>query len=65
MPTATLTFNLPEDNSDFNNARRGGEYYSALWDIHNQLRSNYKYDQSDKETLKNIKQIIVDLYLEE
>ena len=39
MPTATLTFNLPEDQYAFDCAVNGAEYKAALQDIYNHLRN--------------------------
>lgn len=33
MPIATLTYNLPEDESEFNRAVKGAAAHSALWDV--------------------------------
>lgn len=43
---ATLEFNLPEDQDEFNFATRGSNYYIILWDIDQWLRSKMKYDDT-------------------
>lgn len=43
---ATLTFNLPEDQDDFNNAVKGIDYKIALQEIGEYLRRELKYNQS-------------------
>lgn len=43
---ATLTFNLPEDQDDFNNAVKGIDYKIALQEIAEYLRRELKYNQS-------------------
>ena len=45
---ATLEFNLPEDQSDFDLAVNGAKAQSALWEMDQWLRSQYKY-MSDEE----------------
>lgn len=40
MPKVILTFNLPDEQPEFEAARRGAEYYSVLWKICDQM---YKY----------------------
>ena len=42
---AKLTFNLPEDQHDFDLAIQSGKMYSALWDISQELRTLWKYQQ--------------------
>jgi hypothetical protein len=43
MPIATLRFNLPEEQNEFNTAVNAGKTKSMLWDFSNQLRSWRKY----------------------
>lgn len=43
---ATLTFNLPEDQDDFNNAVKGIDYKIALQEIAEYLRRELKYNQN-------------------
>lgn len=40
---AILEFNLPEDDAEFQEATKGGKYYSTLWEMDQWLRSNTKY----------------------
>lgn len=44
---ATLEFNLPEDKQDFDFANNGINYYSALAEFDNWLRSEYKYNGNE------------------
>lgn len=49
---AKLTFNLPEEQSDFRCAVNGVEWMSVCWDMDQWLRSELKYNDSkysDKE----------------
>jgi hypothetical protein len=48
MPKATLTFDLPEEQSEFDLANNAGKYYSVLWDLDQYLRNFVKYP-SDRE----------------
>jgi hypothetical protein len=41
---AILEFNLPEEKEDFDFATKGINYYSALVEFDNWLRSEYKYN---------------------
>jgi len=44
---AILEFNLPEDKEDFDFATNGINYYSALFEFDNWLRSEYKYNGNE------------------
>ena len=54
---ATLEFNLPEDQADFDLAIQGGNMYSALWDISKELRTLYKYEELDEKEWKMVERI--------
>ena len=45
---AILEFNLPEDKEDFDFATNGINYYSALVEFDNWLRSEYKYNGNEE-----------------
>ena len=49
---AILKFNLPEERSDFDLAVNGTKAQSALWEMDQWLRSQYKY-MSDAEYSKD------------
>lgn len=40
---ATLEFNLPEDQQDFELATKGLKFWSVLWELDQSLRSKTKY----------------------
>lgn len=40
---ATLEFNLPEEQQEFEQASNGWRYHSVLWDFDQWLRGEYKY----------------------
>ena len=45
---ATLEFNLPEDQERFDFATNGLNYYSALTEFDQWLRSEYKYNGKEE-----------------
>ena len=57
---ATLEFNLPEDNEDFNHATNGFNYYMALMEMDQWLRSEYKYNGNEEmyEVRNKLREII-------
>ena len=57
---ATLEFNLPEDREDFNYANNGFNYYMALVEMDEWLRSEYKYNGKEElyEVREKLRQII-------
>lgn len=59
MPKAILEFNLPEEQSEFNDAINAARVKSMLWDFSQQLRSWYKYHHDFKDAddaLDNIRE---------
>jgi mannose-6-phosphate isomerase-like protein (cupin superfamily) len=57
---ATLEFNLPEDQDDFNYANNGFKYYMALVEMDEWLRTEYKYNGKEEmyEVREKLRQII-------
>ena len=51
---ATLEFNLPEDKENFEFANNGFNYYMALCEMDEWLRSEYKYN--DKEEMYAVRE---------
>lgn len=45
MPRATLTYQLPDEQGDFDAARLGSEAMQVLWQIDQRLRSLAKYGE--------------------
>jgi hypothetical protein len=43
---AILEFDLPDDETEFNFATKGSEYYLTLWDLDQWLRAKIKYDDT-------------------
>ena len=54
---ARLTFNLPEDQAEFDLAIQGSRMYSALWDISQELRTLWKYEELSDEEWKMVERI--------
>lgn len=44
---ATLEFNLPDDQAEFEAAANATKYFSVLWEMDQWLRSNIKYAPDD------------------
>jgi hypothetical protein len=42
---ATLTFNLPEDNEEFNRAVKSADYYLSIFEFYQYLRREIKYHE--------------------
>jgi len=47
MPIATLTFNLPEEQAEYDLSIRGSGYHSVLWDYDQLLRQKCKYGDDE------------------
>ena len=45
---AILEFNLPEDQPEFNNAIKGGDWKHVCWEMDQWLRVQYKYMPDDE-----------------
>ncbi len=46
---AILEFNLPEDQPEFNNAIKGGDWKHVCWEMDQLLRKHIKYGEDLKE----------------
>ena len=57
---ATLEFNLPEDQEEFNHATNGFNYYMALVEMDQWLRAEYKYNGNEEmwEAREKLREII-------
>jgi hypothetical protein len=49
MAQAVLTFNLPEEQSEFNDAVHASDYKMVLWDMKQELRRYWKYSEDEHE----------------
>ena len=62
MPTATLSFNLPEELSDWKITHNASSYYCALWDLSQKFREMRKYDDPKKKyTAEEIESIFYEI----
>lgn len=43
MPTATLTFNLPDEEMEFSQAVNGSSWQHLCWEVDQLLRAKIKY----------------------
>jgi hypothetical protein len=50
MPTATLTYSLPDEQTDFDAAREGSAARSLIWAIDQHCRSVMKHGNPDAAT---------------
>ena len=59
---ATLEYNLPDDQENFNHATNGFNYYMALVEMDCWLRSEYKYNGREElyEVREMLREIISD-----
>ena len=54
---AKLTFNLPEDKYEWENAMRADAMYSVLWDLSQELRTLWKYEELSEEEWNMVERI--------
>ena len=67
MPKATLTYDLPEEQTDFDMATHAADMWVILNDLDQELRSHLKYDSHPKwhsETVEDIRNIILNAMAE-
>ena len=50
MPAATLTFDLPEEQGDYDAARLGRQMVSTIWEIDQRCRSLLKHGDPSEQT---------------
>ena len=62
--TATLTFNLPDDATEFRLAQMGGELHGILFDLGQKLRGYLKYGHKFKDADAAIAVIREELHAE-
>ena len=54
---ATLEFNLPEDDAEFYCATKGTAMLNALWELKQELRKLYKYEELNEDEWKMVERI--------
>ena len=57
MAKIKMIFNLPEDQAEFDFAIQGSKMYSALWDISQELRTLWKYEELSEEEWNMVEKI--------
>ena len=67
MPTVTLRYRLPDEQSEYDAARLGGEALSTLWEIDQHCRSLLKHGSptaEQRELAEDIRRMIPEELLE-
>jgi hypothetical protein len=54
---AKLIFNLPEDQNEWENAVNANAMYCALWNIQQELRTLWKYEELSEDEWKIVERI--------
>lgn len=54
---ATIEFNLPEDDAEFYCATKGTAMLNVLWEIQQELRQLWKYEELTDEQFKMVERI--------
>jgi len=57
MAKIKMIFNLPEDQAEFDFATQGSNMHSALWDISQELRTLWKYEELKEEEWDMVERI--------
>ncbi len=60
---AILEFNLPEDQPEFNNAIKGGDWKHVCWQMDQYLRKEIKYNDDNSDyKIKVLEEVRDELY---
>lgn len=54
---ATLEFNLPEEDAEFYCATKGTAMLNVLWELEQELRKLYKYEQLNEDEFKIVERL--------
>jgi hypothetical protein len=54
---ATLEFNLPDDQHEWDNAVNANAMYLALWDLSQEIRTLWKYEELSEEEWNMVERI--------
>ena len=54
---ARLTFDLPQDKYEWENAMRADAMFCALWDLSQELRTLWKYEELSEEEWNMVERI--------
>lgn len=61
---ATLTFNLPDEQREFNCAINGIKYRQLLVELWNEFRAHYNYSEKQETTWEEARQLLMDTFNE-
>jgi hypothetical protein len=61
MPKAILEFDLPEENSEFQLCTNAADYYSALWELSQQIRQWTKYDNKESVSMEELSDVFYNI----
>lgn len=61
MPTATLTFKLPEESEEFHTIQQAGNYHSALCEMSTLFRAKVKYENNPKTTWEEVRNAFIEI----
>ena len=67
MANGSLSFNLPEEQVEFDQACKAGDMYSVLCEFDGELRNHLKHDSHpywDGATVEEIRKILNDLMMD-
>jgi len=59
---ATIEFNLPEDQHEYDIAVKASAMYNAIWDVNSMLRRYYKYSELPSGQLEIVEAIREDFF---
>ena len=54
---ATLEFNLPEDEAEYYCANKGTAMLNVLWELQQELRKMYKYEELNEDEFKIVERL--------
>ena len=54
---AKLTFNLPEDEAEYYCANKGTAMLNVLWELRDELRKMYKYEELNEDEYKIVERM--------
>jgi hypothetical protein len=54
---ATIEFNLPEDEAEFYCANKGTAMLNVLWELQQELRKLYKYEELNEDEYKIVERM--------
>lgn len=58
---AILLYCLPQEESEFTLATNSGKLFSALWELSQEIRRHYKYDENQQTTWTEVNDMFYDI----